>query len=213
MPVVIYTLLRAGKPSIVSDLEYIMDWRSPTLFRGEEAYYCTQVSSAVSFILGLDSSTLDVDEEAYHAKIQVVDAKLKQQKPSGGISGFFSGLAGRGGSAPPAAKSADATAPESTEVDGKEEFVMPGPVIKLNEEQWKRLTDAVWKTRDIGSNRDVEIKHAIRNNTLTMGHLQVVVMLVVHVAAQIHGRGHSLVEGNHMRQRTFQFVTGALTKL
>lgn len=82
LPLLIFVLLRAQPPHLISNIRYIQRFRNPKFMSGENGYYLSTFSSAAAFIEGLDRSVLTISDEEYDKNITAAvkaEAAHKQQ--------------------------------------------------------------------------------------------------------------------------------------
>lgn len=75
VPLLIYTVLRAAPEHLVSNVQYIWRFRNQDKLGGEAGYYMSSLMGVVTFIEGLDRTSLTIsDEEFEHNVEQAVSA-------------------------------------------------------------------------------------------------------------------------------------------
>lgn len=65
LPALIYTLLQAAPPHIVSELRYISDFARPSLMMSQAGFYVTSLMSALSFMRGARPDQLAMSHESF----------------------------------------------------------------------------------------------------------------------------------------------------
>lgn len=81
VPLLIYTVLRAAPEHLVSNVQYIWRFRNQDKLGGEAGYYMSSLMGVVTFIEGLDRTSLTIsDEEFEHNVEQAVSAIAEGHK-------------------------------------------------------------------------------------------------------------------------------------
>jgi len=87
LPLLIYSILQANPPNLVSNLEYIATFRHPDRMIGEEAYLFTCLQSAVEFIKEVGPDRLSIGTEEFETRVQeagdALDEDAKRPHPVG----------------------------------------------------------------------------------------------------------------------------------
>ena len=60
IPLIIYIVLQANVPDLISNLQYIQRFRNPEKLNGEEGYYLSSLLGAVEFIEMLEKGSLTI---------------------------------------------------------------------------------------------------------------------------------------------------------
>ncbi|KAI8968912.1 hypothetical protein BDF20DRAFT_916347 [Mycotypha africana] len=82
LPILIYVILRANPPRLVSNVQYIYRFRSPEQLQAEAGYYLTNLMGAISFIETMDATSLSISKEEFDRNIERTMTELKQERPS-----------------------------------------------------------------------------------------------------------------------------------
>ncbi|KAI7851596.1 hypothetical protein BDC45DRAFT_486285, partial [Circinella umbellata] len=82
LPILIYVVLRANPPRLVSNVQYISRFRNPEHLQSESGYYLTNLMGSITFIESMDASSLSITKEEFDANIERTMAELKQERPS-----------------------------------------------------------------------------------------------------------------------------------
>lgn len=96
VPLLIYTVLRAAPEHLVSNVQYIWRFRNQDKLGGEAGYYMSSLMGVVTFIEGLDRTSLTIsDEEFEHNVEQAVSAiaeghkaEERPQQPTAAVPGL-----------------------------------------------------------------------------------------------------------------------------
>ncbi|GJJ70312.1 Rab5 GDP/GTP exchange factor [Entomortierella parvispora] len=80
LPILIYVVLRANPPNMVSNVQYISRFRNPDKLQAEAGYYLASLMGAISFIENLEASSLSVSPEEFDRQIEKTMAELSQEK-------------------------------------------------------------------------------------------------------------------------------------
>ncbi|KAI8869620.1 hypothetical protein GQ42DRAFT_102544, partial [Ramicandelaber brevisporus] len=82
LPALIYIIIRANPPELVSNVMYISRFRTTDLMRAESEYYLTSFMGAISFIESMDASTLSISQSEFDRNIEEtlkqIDTEQKQ---------------------------------------------------------------------------------------------------------------------------------------
>lgn len=85
LPLLIYSLLQANPPSLVSNVEYVATFRHPDRMMGEEAYFFTALQSAVEFIKDVGPDQLSIGKEEFDRNVkeagEALDEDAKRPHP------------------------------------------------------------------------------------------------------------------------------------
>ncbi|KAI8142342.1 hypothetical protein BJV82DRAFT_670000 [Fennellomyces sp. T-0311] len=82
LPILIYVVLRANPPRLVSNVQYISRFRNPEHLQSESGYYLTNLMGSITFIESMDASSLSITKEEFDANIERTMAELEQERPS-----------------------------------------------------------------------------------------------------------------------------------
>lgn len=99
LPLLIYVVLQAQPPHIVSNINYIQRFRSKKFREGETAYYLSTLASSVAFIEGLEKSSLTISDAEFEAKMS--EACVQEGKANTMLPGESSSPSSRGTNTPP----------------------------------------------------------------------------------------------------------------
>ncbi|KAI8985380.1 hypothetical protein BDB01DRAFT_849959 [Pilobolus umbonatus] len=80
-PLLIYVLIRANPPRLISNVQYIYRFRSPNHLKSEAAYYLANLMAAISFIETMDVNSLSISKEEFDANIETTMQELKSEQP------------------------------------------------------------------------------------------------------------------------------------
>lgn len=80
-PILIYILIRANPPKLISNVQYIYRFRSPQHLKSEAAYYLANLMAAISFIETMDMTSLSISKEEFDSHIEATMLELKQEQP------------------------------------------------------------------------------------------------------------------------------------
>nr|OQO18689.1 hypothetical protein B0A51_12239 [Rachicladosporium sp. CCFEE 5018] len=70
VPLLIYTVLRAAPEHLVSNVQYIWRFRNAEKLGGEAGYYMSSLMGAVTFIEGLDRTSLTISDEEFEQNVE-----------------------------------------------------------------------------------------------------------------------------------------------
>jgi Rab5 GDP/GTP exchange factor len=79
VPLLIYTVLQANPENLVSNVQYILRFRSQDRLGGEAGYYLSSLSGAIQFIESLDRTTLTVSDEDFERNVENAVAQIAEQ--------------------------------------------------------------------------------------------------------------------------------------
>ncbi|KAI9494585.1 hypothetical protein BDB00DRAFT_295429 [Zychaea mexicana] len=87
LPILIYVVLRANPPRLVSNVHlkknrYISRFRNPEHLQSESGYYLTNLMGSITFIETMDANSLSITKEEFDANIERTMAELKLERPS-----------------------------------------------------------------------------------------------------------------------------------
>ncbi|TYJ58062.1 hypothetical protein B9479_001157 [Cryptococcus floricola] len=87
IPILIFTLLRANPPNLISNIEYIQRFRRPSALSGEAAYYLSSLNGAVQFVETMDAGSLSgISQEEFEKKVEDAIGELPPS-PSDAMGG------------------------------------------------------------------------------------------------------------------------------
>ncbi|RCH86588.1 hypothetical protein CU098_003459 [Rhizopus stolonifer] len=81
LPLLIYVVIRANPPRMISNVQYISRFRHPDYLRGEAGYYLTNLMGAVNFIETMDFTSLSISKEEFDMNIEKTMNELNQEQP------------------------------------------------------------------------------------------------------------------------------------
>lgn len=70
VPLLIYTVLRAAPEHLVSNVQYIWRFRNQDKLGGEAGYYMSSLMGVVTFIEGLDRTSLTISDEEFERNVE-----------------------------------------------------------------------------------------------------------------------------------------------
>ncbi|GAA98435.1 uncharacterized protein L969DRAFT_94204 [Mixia osmundae IAM 14324] len=80
MPLLIYVVLQANPPHLVSNLQYIQRFRNPERLQGESGYYLSSLNGAIGFIESMDHSSLsNITQHEFEANVEDAIAHLPSE--------------------------------------------------------------------------------------------------------------------------------------
>ncbi|CAO3629999.1 unnamed protein product [Cunninghamella echinulata] len=82
LPLLIYVVIRANPPRLVSNVQYISRFRNPEHLQAEAGYYLTNLMGAISFIETMEAKSLSVTQEEFDGNIERTMLELKQERPN-----------------------------------------------------------------------------------------------------------------------------------
>lgn len=65
LPILIFSVLRANPTRLVSNVEFVAEFRHPSRLNGEDAYFFTTLQSAVAFVSEISPKVLEVSQEEF----------------------------------------------------------------------------------------------------------------------------------------------------
>ncbi|KAI7906573.1 uncharacterized protein BX663DRAFT_496977 [Cokeromyces recurvatus] len=81
LPILIYVVIRANPPKLVSNVQYIYRFRNPEQLQAEAGYYLTNLMGAISFIETMEAKSLSISEEEFDKNIERTMLELKKERP------------------------------------------------------------------------------------------------------------------------------------
>ncbi|KAL9541681.1 hypothetical protein MBANPS3_008989 [Mucor bainieri] len=81
LPLLIYVVIRANPPKLISNVQYISRFRNPDHLRSEAGYYLTNLMGAIEFIETMDVNSLSISQEEFDRNIEKTMAELDQEQP------------------------------------------------------------------------------------------------------------------------------------
>ncbi|KAI8334714.1 hypothetical protein BC941DRAFT_515460 [Chlamydoabsidia padenii] len=82
LPLLIYVVIRANPPRLVSNVQYISRFRNPQHLQAEAGYYLTNLMGAISFIETMEAKSLSITQEEFDGNIERTMLELKQERPN-----------------------------------------------------------------------------------------------------------------------------------
>ncbi|KAK9492230.1 hypothetical protein V1508DRAFT_462410, partial [Lipomyces doorenjongii] len=79
LPILVYVVIKAQPRHLVSNVQYIMRFRSPDKLNGEAGYYLSSLQGAISFIESLDRNALNITDEEFEERV-VQSVAMIQEK-------------------------------------------------------------------------------------------------------------------------------------
>ncbi|KAF9163397.1 hypothetical protein DFQ26_002557 [Actinomortierella ambigua] len=80
LPILIYVVIRANPPHLVSNVQYISRFRNPEKLQAEAGYYLASLMGAISFIENLEVGSLSITLEEFDKQIEQTMQELAQEK-------------------------------------------------------------------------------------------------------------------------------------
>ncbi|KAJ2677808.1 hypothetical protein GGI25_002906 [Coemansia spiralis] len=80
LPLLIYVVITACPPKLVSNLQYIMRFRSADRMQSEAGYYVTNLQGAVAFIESMDASCLSIPQDEFDRNIEMTIWEMEMEK-------------------------------------------------------------------------------------------------------------------------------------
>jgi hypothetical protein len=74
LPIFIYVVLKSNVPNLYSNCEYIQNYHNPAALMSKAGYCFVNLRSAIEFILTLDGSVINMDEELFNSKLAEAEA-------------------------------------------------------------------------------------------------------------------------------------------
>ncbi|PIA15585.1 hypothetical protein COEREDRAFT_81914 [Coemansia reversa NRRL 1564] len=82
LPLLIYVVITANPPRLVSNIQYITRFRSLERMQSEAGYYVTNLQGAVTFIESMDASCLSISQEEFDKNIEMTIWEIDIEKRS-----------------------------------------------------------------------------------------------------------------------------------
>ncbi|KAJ2812523.1 hypothetical protein H4S07_001339 [Coemansia furcata] len=80
LPLLIYVVITASPPKLVSNIQYICRFRSPERMQSEAGYYVTNLQGAIAFIESMDASCLSITQEEFNKNIEMTIWEIELEK-------------------------------------------------------------------------------------------------------------------------------------
>ncbi|KAJ2437865.1 hypothetical protein GGF42_008484, partial [Coemansia sp. RSA 2424] len=80
LPLLIYVVITASPPKLVSNIQYISRFRSPERMQSEAGYYVTNLQGAIAFIESMDASCLSITQEEFNKNIELTIWEMELEK-------------------------------------------------------------------------------------------------------------------------------------
>ncbi|KAJ2880491.1 hypothetical protein H4R27_004698 [Coemansia aciculifera] len=80
LPLLIYVVITASPPKLVSNIQYISRFRSPERMQSEAGYYVTNLQGAIAFIESMDASCLSITQEEFNKNIEMTIWEMELEK-------------------------------------------------------------------------------------------------------------------------------------
>ncbi|KAK4213281.1 hypothetical protein QBC37DRAFT_423264 [Rhypophila decipiens] len=79
MPMLIYVVLHANPEHLVSNVQYILRFRSQEKLGGEAGYYLSSLMGAVQFIENMDRTTLTITDDEFEANVEAAVSAIAEK--------------------------------------------------------------------------------------------------------------------------------------
>ncbi|KAK9479097.1 hypothetical protein V1514DRAFT_329182 [Lipomyces japonicus] len=79
LPILIYVVLKAQPKHLISNVQYIMRFRSSDKLNGEAGYYLSSLQGAISFIETLDRNSLNITGEEFEKRVEESVAMIQEK--------------------------------------------------------------------------------------------------------------------------------------
>ncbi|KAJ5929420.1 hypothetical protein N7454_006370 [Penicillium verhagenii] len=79
VPLLIYVVLHAKPDHLVSNIQYILRFRSQDKLGGEAGYYLSSLSGAIQFIETLDRTSITVSDEEFERNVEAAVSAIAEQ--------------------------------------------------------------------------------------------------------------------------------------
>ncbi|KAJ1653785.1 hypothetical protein IWQ61_006166 [Dispira simplex] len=80
LPVLIYVVIKANPPQLVSNVQYISRFRSPDKLQSEAGYYLTNLMGAITFIETMDASCLSISQDEFDKNIELTILEMNSER-------------------------------------------------------------------------------------------------------------------------------------
>ncbi|KAJ1918235.1 hypothetical protein H4219_002707 [Mycoemilia scoparia] len=80
LPILIYVVITANPPKLVSNVNYISRFRSPSKLNAEAGYYFTNMMGCIAFIESMDASCLSIDKQEFDRNIEITLWEIETEK-------------------------------------------------------------------------------------------------------------------------------------
>ena len=81
IPLLIWTVLRANPPNLVSNVQYILRFRNANKLTGEAGYYVSSLGGAIDFIERLDRTSLTISDEEFERNVEQSVSSIAERHP------------------------------------------------------------------------------------------------------------------------------------
>ncbi|KAH9852622.1 hypothetical protein C2E23DRAFT_885385 [Lenzites betulinus] len=110
VPILIYVVLKANPPHLLSNVEFINRFRNPAKLQSEAGYYLSSLMGAVSFIETMDHTSLsNITQEEFERNVEDAIQSLPSTGTQTPERGFVTGVDPTGMATPPRLTSAPAS--------------------------------------------------------------------------------------------------------
>lgn len=80
IPLLIYSVLKANPEHLVSNVQYILRFRTPDKLSGEAGYYMSSLMGAVQFIENLDRTNLTISDEEFETSVEKAVSAIAERE-------------------------------------------------------------------------------------------------------------------------------------
>ncbi|KAJ1813626.1 hypothetical protein LPJ56_005110, partial [Coemansia sp. RSA 2599] len=80
LPLLIYVVITACPPKLVSNVQYITRFRTPERMQSEAGYYVTNLQGAIAFIESMDASCLSISQEEFDKNIEMTIWEMELER-------------------------------------------------------------------------------------------------------------------------------------